>query len=751
MKEGVTSGPTGPGDVVPEYRMNVDKFTLKFTGPDAQLERLFLESYSFRSLTFIRFAIIMGVLLIGIFGFLDSYLLPERAYLLWFIRYGVLCPVALLIALSTYRSSLVRFLPFLQILMLILTASGFTVMIMISPPPVNSLYYSGIILVLMYGYTFLRLRFVWGTLAGWIIVGIYFAAAAAVANIPTVIIINNLSFLISANVIGMFSSYSIEYHARNDFFLMTMLRQAQQKITETNRQLGSLVLERTAELQQSVEQLQKENAERKQAERSLQRREEEYRMLFESINDAVFISELSDAGDIGPFFRVNDIACALTGYSREELLTLTLYDVISEQERDRLRSVIQNAESRKKAIVETENRTKNGRTIPVEISTTEMEFNNKKFLISTVRDITERKTSEQALRHAQKLESIGTLAGGIAHDFNNLMNGVLGQSALALQKIPKESPAADNIRKAIKASERVAELTKQLLAYSGRGKFHIVDIDLNSLVKENIQLLEVSIPKSTILEVDFGSPSPHIMGDISQLQQVIMNLIINAGEAMGVNPGRIIIRTSTIRIEEGCSTYSHYTGTKIDAGMYAVLRVQDTGSGMSRETLSKIFDPFFTTKFTGRGLGLAAVLGIIKGHKGGLIIESSERIGTTFEIIFPQVLFAAGEEETVAAPSPLMNVHKSTVLVIDDEQIAVELIEDILSEFDIRVIGAVDPMDGIDYYRANVRNISLVVLDYSMPVMDGKEVFHELKRINPDVKVLLSSGYSEEETMSIFW
>ena len=371
-------------------------------------------------------------------------------------------------------------------------------------------------------------------------------------------------------------------------------------------------------------------------------------------------------------------------------------------------------------------------------------------IMGIAQDITERKSSEQALRQAQKLESIGTLAGGIAHDFNNLMNAVLGQSSLALGKLPKESPAAVHITKAIKASERVAELTKQLLAYSGRGKFFIDEIDLNMLVKENVQMLEVSIPKSCQLQYELCSPSPRIMGDVSQLQQVIMNLIINAGEAMGLNPGVISLRTGRIEIGEGNTEYSKYTAVPLVPGSYALLHVQDTGCGISHETLTRIFDPFFTTKFTGRGLGLAAVLGIIKGHQGGLRIESEVGKGTTFDIIFPFITSLAAYDVKEKEDGPAVNGAGKTILVIDDEPSVIELLDDVLSDVHFTVISVLNPWEGIEIYREHHQKISMVVLDYSMPVMDGKAAFDELLKINKEVKVLLCSGYSEEETMSVF-
>lgn len=365
-------------------------------------------------------------------------------------------------------------------------------------------------------------------------------------------------------------------------------------------------------------------------------------------------------------------------------------------------------------------------------------------------DITNRKLSEEAMLNAQKLESIGTLAGGIAHDFNNLMNSVLGQSYLALRKLPRENPAVSNIQKAITASERVADLTKQLLAYSGRGKFFIEEIDLNTLVQENVHMLELSIAKTTELNVQLCSPPPRIVCDKSQLQQILMNLIMNGNEAVTPNPGAITVRTEVISVDHESSEYSKYTSEPLPPGRYALLQVSDTGCGMSQETLSKIFDPFFSTKFTGRGLGLAAVLGIVKGHHGGLRISSEEGKGTRFEIVFP----LADQTKSAIIPErkeiPTLRGEVRTLLIIDDEPSVIELLEDTFPESEYTLLKALDPLKGIELYRREHHRISLVILDYSMPKMNGKAAFEELLAIDRDVKVILCSGYSEEETMSLF-
>ena len=370
--------------------------------------------------------------------------------------------------------------------------------------------------------------------------------------------------------------------------------------------------------------------------------------------------------------------------------------------------------------------------------------------VAVKEDITERKQVDEALRNAQKLESIGTLAGGIAHDFNNLLNAILGQSTLAINKLPKENPAKSHIEKTIKAAERAADLTRHLLAYSGKGKFITEEIDVNRLVNENVQILEISVPKSVRLRYDLCVPSPHIKGDVAQIQQVIMNLIINAGEAITPNPGIITVRSRCIGLSENDIAYWKYTNTPLVAGTYASLQVIDTGQGMKPEVLARIFDPFFTTKFTGRGLGLAAVLGIVRGHNGGLRIESKEGKGTEFEVVFPLIQATPSIGQKPMKAAAVVNGTGKTVLIIDDEPSVLELLNDVFSDASFKVMEASNPVEGIDLYRRNERAVDLVVLDYSMPGMDGKAAFEELVRINKDVVVILCSGYTEEEIRSTF-
>lgn len=365
-------------------------------------------------------------------------------------------------------------------------------------------------------------------------------------------------------------------------------------------------------------------------------------------------------------------------------------------------------------------------------------------------EITERERAEAAMENAKTMEDFGKHVRSIAHDFNNLLNAVIGQSALALGKLPKESLAGSNVSKAMKAAERAADLSHQLLASSGKGKTTTDEIDLNSVVKDIVQMLDVSISKSARLKFEFCSLSPRIRGNVSQIQQAVMNLILNAGEAVGPIPGDIAVRTSRIEVSPHDSFYWKHTTTPLSPGKYALLQVSDTGHGLDPEALEKISDPFYSAQYAGQGFGLPAVLGIVRQHHGGVCITSVEGTGTRIDVVFPLVTASPTTEVSEVQERAQLNGQGKTVLVIDDEPSVLGLLTEIFIEAKFTVLGSLNPREGIELYRKHQQDISIVILDYTMPEMDGKSTFEELTKIHKDVKVLLCSGYAEDTVESSF-
>jgi len=368
-------------------------------------------------------------------------------------------------------------------------------------------------------------------------------------------------------------------------------------------------------------------------------------------------------------------------------------------------------------------------------------------------DITERKQSEaerlkleQQLLHAQKLESLGVLAGGIAHDFNNLLMAILGNADLALRRLNPESPAVENLQNIEKASAQAADLAKQMLAYSGKGKFVVESLQLNRLLEEMLHMLQVSISKNAVLRVNLTPTLPTIEADATQIRQIIMNLVINASEAIGEKSGVIAITTGCMDCDKEYLN-NVWLENNLTDGLYVYLEVADTGCGMDKKTLDKLFDPFFSTKFTGRGLGMSAVLGIVRGHKGAIKVYSELGKGSTFKILLPA---SDRPTELFNGSAPENDwTGGGTVLLVDDEETIRGIGSEMLHELGFRTLTAKDGREALDVFRQNP-GIDLVILDLTMPHMDGEECFRELRRLQPGIKVIMSSGYNEQEVTQKF-
>lgn len=368
-----------------------------------------------------------------------------------------------------------------------------------------------------------------------------------------------------------------------------------------------------------------------------------------------------------------------------------------------------------------------------------------------IRDyLEEKKRSDEILLEKQKLESLGVLAGGVAHDFNNLLTGILGNTGLALESLPPESNVQPILRDVVNASERAAHLTKQLLAYAGKGRFVIQPIELSETVREISRLIQSSIPSNVQLQLTLAGNLPPIAADAAQLQQIVMNLVINAVEAIPEGrQGHVFVTTHLQEVDENYIAQTLSPG-EIAPGKFVALEVHDTGAGMDAATIKRIFEPFFTTKFTGRGLGLAAVLGIVRGHKGALRVYSAPGQGATFRILFPALegAVAAGEtKDSVAAGSV---GRGESILVIDDQEIVRRTIKATLEHSGYKAILAETGEEGVQLFRTLAKRISAVLLDLTMPGMGGEETLRQILAIRPEAKVILSSGYNQAEVIQRF-
>lgn len=359
-------------------------------------------------------------------------------------------------------------------------------------------------------------------------------------------------------------------------------------------------------------------------------------------------------------------------------------------------------------------------------------------------EVAERKRTEEAMQQAQKRESLGLMASGIAHDFNNLLVAMLAQNNLALHKLPHSDAAREHIQKAVMAAEQAADLTRQMLAYAGGGQLEMEPVNLNRVIEKNIHLFRAAIAKNVSLHTDLATDLPLIEADRSQLQQVIMNLILNGAEAVAAPSGDVWITTGQQTLTMEDAAYWHWTGSALPPGEYIFLTVRDSGIGMTPEIRRRIFDPFFTTKEDGQGLGLASVLGIVRDHRGGLHVESQPGQGTTFMLVFPQSAraeIAAPPLET-AVPA---NTAGQCILVIDDEAPVREAVTDIMALHGVEVMTAVNGQEGIACFSQHKDEIQLVLLDMSMPGLNGLDTLTKLRQVDPTVRIILSSGYSQQQ------
>ena len=372
--------------------------------------------------------------------------------------------------------------------------------------------------------------------------------------------------------------------------------------------------------------------------------------------------------------------------------------------------------------------------------------------VSVIRDETERRKANRAIQQAQRLDSIGILAGGIAHDFNNILQGILVQGMVALQKLEGDHPARYHLERGHAAVKKAADLTRQLLAYAGRGNFEVEQIDFNQLISETQKFVVSSISPKIEIATYLADETLFIEADRGQIQQILLNLIINAAEAIS-DEGRIEVRSRRYMPEEKRRTHWMIQNGKAPAQLtnqngYVLLEVEDNGCGMDEETLAQIFDPFFTTKARGHGLGLAAALGVIHTHHGKIQVESRLDVGTKFSVFMP-----LAEERVASEPEPSLNAPSSkrfdtppVVLVIDDDDNVRDTLDQALAYLGCEVIAAQNGFEGVAIFEKRYAEVDLALIDYHMPGMDGERTFHELRKINAELRCIFSSGFGPDKT-----
>ncbi|MCP3982342.1 MAG: PAS domain S-box protein [bacterium] len=492
----------------------------------------------------------------------------------------------------------------------------------------------------------------------------------------------------------------------------------------------------------------------KRAEEQLRKVEARYHDLYHNAPDLYFTVNRD-----GIVRSVNRFGAACLGYGLADLVGRPLLDLVHEQDVETMHAKLHAAFGRRPLSGDLEFRMLHpmGSTLWFQERMRAVEGNDGAELELQIvcRDITDRKRVEEErqqlqaqVQHTQKLESLGVLAGGIAHDFNNLLSGILGNAEVALMDLPHGSEVREPVETIRGCAMRAAELTGQMLAYAGKTSFEPKPFNLTHLTEEMGNLLSSVISKKARLVYECDAELPPILGEAAQMQQIVMNLMTNASDALGDRSGTITVRARVRRVDTAFLA-GMLLGDDLEPGNYVALEVQDTGSGMDAEAHSRIFDPFFSTKFVGRGLGLAAVLGIVRSHRGAIRVDSRPGHGTTMTVLFP---IAPGEvTQPVVQPEPPAQWRGSgTVLVADDEDVLRAMLKEVLERQGFSVLTAIDGHEAVDVFNRNAHEIRAVLLDMTMPGMDGREAFDRIHVANPATPVVLLSGHSEQDAVDNF-
>ncbi|HEC98516.1 MAG TPA: response regulator [Nitrospirae bacterium] len=579
----------------------------------------------------------------------------------------------------------------------------------------QSIYYAGMIVVIIFVLGFLAISIKMTVLVNVLIYAIYLIPIILFDKITNVkIFINNNVFLL----VSAFGAFGWRYfHQRliiKNLSLEYELFKERDKLKEYSQQLEETVQERTRDLRKSEAML---------------------KTLFENANDGILIMD-----DNGVIVDANQRACESYDREKKELIGTDIQHLGPDTDKNKLlwRDRLQRLLNGEPLLFESEHYGKDENKVSVEISAKAIQIDGRLLIQSFHRDLTEKKRLQAQLLHSQKMESIGTLAGGIAHDFNNILTAILGYADLILMNDKLLPEIATKVRVIETSARQASQMVSKLLSFARRGSVESVPFAINSVIEDTMSMVSRLVPGNVVLRKELDSPIPPVEGDVSQIEQVLMNLIINAKDAMP-DGGEIAIITKLVEIKHN----SLDIPATIKSGEYIHIMVTDTGTGISERDLPHIFEPFYTTKEKGKGtgLGLAMVYGIIKEHGGYITVESRKGHETKFNIYLPisKKQFFRDSSNGIEKVTAI-----KTILAIDDEIPILQLIKEALSHNGFNVIIYDNPLHGLEFFKANRNKIDLVITDIVMPSMDGAQLIEQLRKLKPGTKIIATTGFSED-------
>lgn len=479
----------------------------------------------------------------------------------------------------------------------------------------------------------------------------------------------------------------------------------------------------------------------KEAEQALRKSEEKHRLLFEYAGDAIFIYDTQFQ-----LQAINSMACELLGYTHAELMTMTIDQVRTEKESLYSSDQVARVMAEGHLTFETVYQRKDGSTVPIEVNARRITWEDQPAIMSICRDTTERKRGEEQAIRLQKAESLKRMAGAIAHHFNNQLTVVMGNLELTLDDLPRDAKNRRNLVAAMQAAIRAAEVSGLMLTYLGQGIDRSQKIDLSEACRQNLPILEATLPQGMILQTDLLNPGPVVLANPSQLQTLLLHLLTNSTEALAGQEGRMRFATGIVQANVLPKGFTMPGEWQPIADSYAFLEVTDNGCGMNPEEMEKLFDPFYTTKFTGRGLGLSVVLGLVKAWDGAISVLSRKDHGSTFRVLLPlckeQIPVQALTVNKAADPE-----HEGFVLLVDDQLDVREMGKAMLKRLGYASLSAEDGTKALILLRQHRGMVRCVITDLSMPDMNGWETIAALRKIQPDLPAILSSGFEEPDVM----